>query len=272
MKKIVSIYNKYSKEAQSLLDSDKYKCLKGYEGEFNTQKTEEIQKICKDNFTKLIEERNLEYSKDESENKENYVFYVNNAFRNDNQIDFENEHVPYKITYSKKNRQIHIKALSYIIYPREKTCKEDELDTIAEEAIVKFNDKAFMYNKKISYEDKGKLDRITYDYIAKEGIVYDEMKKIQLEVNIIGLISEFRIVDYKGNNETLIQNFNKEDFLSKINPNIKIVKDLVIRTLDDKILYVTYFNYKDTLYEQVVDVDKGEIIQCSRNHIYNYLK
>lgn len=270
-KKIPKIYTTYSKEAEALYNSDKYKFLQEYEGDFKAYDVKEIQNICEDTFAKLISKNNIEYNKSKSNNSEKYVFNMNNNFKQDDLIDIENKHVPYEITYNKKNRQIKIHALSYVTSPTKTKYKELELDNIAKEIVSKFNNNVFLYDRNMKYDDKGNLEQIKYKYIQKEGIIYDETKKIEFEIQVSGVLSEFIIVDYKNNFNKPSVVFDKESLLSKLQLNQPITNDLVIRTSDNKMLYIAYFNYKGSFYEEIYDIEQDQIVSCSKNHKYDYL-
>ena len=68
----------------------------------------------------------------------------------------------------------------------------------------------------------------------------------------------------------IMPKIKKEELLSKIDKEAKIIDDLLIRDIEGKTRYVFHLKYKDTLYESVFDADTSEIIYYGREIGHDY--
>ncbi|QEK11531.1 hypothetical protein FQB35_03595 [Crassaminicella thermophila] len=269
-KRIASIYNDYSQKADKLLETPKYKFLKEYEGEFKEVGFEHAKAYCEEVFSKLVKNQRLKYDNKDEANNDEYVF------KNYKELDHNKElftvkndisDIDYKVTYNKKTKKVTVMAVSYIV-PKKKY-KEDELDNIVKNTIAKFNQNVVNYYKSKKYDSEGKLSYITYLYIEKNNDIYDEMKKIKINIKIHGLISKLEIIDH-NDKPIILPNVSKKDILSKIDKEAEIIDAFIIRNMKGT-AYVVHLKYGDTLYEAVFDGEDGKIIYYGRNIKKDYL-
>ncbi|TCO76886.1 hypothetical protein [Marinisporobacter balticus] len=272
-KKIIKIYNDYSKEAEDLLNTSKYRGLKDYKGELTAESLENVQAYCQEIFSKLVENKTLKYNKEDGKNADQYVFETDLKEYDPKDIakDLMNGNTEYRLTYDKKTKKIDIYASSYGTSPNSKKYTEKELDNMAEKIMTQFSDQGFNYDKKISYDEQQKIQEITYAYIEKNEGVYDEIKKMQLEIQSSGLITGFERV-YPYHEPITMPVIKKEAILSKIDKEAKIIDDLLIRNIEGKTQYVFHLKYKNTLYESVFDADTGALSYYGREIRHDYLK
>mgnify|MGYP000988660909 FL=1 len=125
-----------------------------------------------------------------------------------------------------------------------------------------------LYDKKIKYDDEGKINYITYSYIKKVNDVYDEMKKIKLILESHGLISTFEIV-YPYEEEMVMPEISREDIMAKLSKEAQVMDIMMIRNMEGKIEYEAVLKYADILYSAVFDGSSGELKYFGQN-LRNY--
>lgn len=267
-KKIIKIYSRYSKMADSLLESKKYRFLKDYEGDFTKEySTEDFEKVklyCEEVFLKVVSNGYLKYNNKNEKNSQIYEFRTHSEEDHFNSpIDDDAQYV---VEYNKKTKVINLDAVSYIIGSEDKIYTEDDLDDIVNNIIHKFNNKLTIFNRKVNYdsEEKMKIDRIDYSYIEKVDDIYDETKKVDITVQRNGMISSFEIM-YPNNEKIVLPTITEEQILNKLNNKAKVKDVITIRNIEGKIEYEVHFRYKNVLYAAVFDGYDGKLKYYGRN-------
>lgn len=269
-KRIIPIYNDYSKKADTLLNTPAYSFLKEYEGDFQKRDFEEVKAYCEEIFSKLVKNQALKYDNQHEVNKDQYVLKTSlKTGLPTSYSELQREDVDYEVRYNKKTKQVVVKAVSYIVPSKKYT--EEQIDNMANDTILKFNENAINYDKKIKYDEKGKIHYITYDYIEKVNDVYDEMKKIEMHIEGHGLVSQFEIM-YPYNKAIILPRIGKEEIISKIDKAAEIKDISIIRNIEGRIEYAVHLKYGDTLYEAVFDGKTGNLTYYGREFGKDYRK
>ncbi|MFT5873753.1 MAG: hypothetical protein ACI8WT_002704 [Clostridium sp.] len=267
-KNIVKIYNNYSEKSENLLNAEKYSFIKEYKGDFSSKDFNEVtfedaKEYCNQLFSKLNKDRSLQDDNSLDRNIDKYTFITKSP-----STGFEMHDEPvWKVEFDKKTKEVSIEATNFTFFPRANNgYTEQELDNLAKETVAKFDNSAFRYYKKISYEENTngkksiKIRSIKYAYIEEINGIYDEMKKIEicLEREPKGLISRFKIV-YPYDENIIAPTISKEEILKKIQPGSEIIDILTIRNIEGKTEYEVHLKYKDTTYAAVFDGQNGDL-------------
>ncbi|MCT4617863.1 MAG: hypothetical protein N4A62_00485 [Marinisporobacter sp.] len=260
-KQIVDIYNDYSQKADDLLCRKEYSFLKTYHGDFKHMGFKKAKTYCEEIFSKLVLNQILKHDNQEDVNHKEYVFKTSlKEGLPSNLKQLQNDQAEYEVSYNKITKKVKVRATSYHVPPKRK--KESEIDKIADETIKQFNKNAIQYKRKAKY-DKTKLDYIEYMYIEKINDLYDETKKIKMDITGNGLVSYFEIMDF-NDQKMIMPIVTKEEILSKINPKATINDCNIKRNEKGKIEYVVDLTYKDTLYKAIFDGEDGSLTYYKR--------
>lgn len=258
---IVDIYNDYSQKADDLLCSKEYSFLKTYHGDFKHMDFKKAKTYCEEIFSKLVPNQILKHDNQEDVNHKEYVFKTSlKEGLPSNLKQLQNDQAEYEVSYNKITKKVKVRATSYHVPPKRK--KESEIDKIADETIKQFNKNTIQYKRKAKY-DKTKLDYIEYTYIEKINDLYDETKKIKMDITGNGLVSYFEIMDF-NEQKMIMPTVTKEEILSKINPKATINDCNIKRNEKGKIEYVVDLTYKDTLYKAIFDGEDGTLTYYKR--------
>ncbi|QXM06454.1 hypothetical protein [Crassaminicella indica] len=272
-KRIVDIYNDYSKNAQDLLESKQYSFLKIYKGDFKDLDVEKAKGYCKEVFSKIVPDQTLKYQEEDDMIQEEYIFKTyeeGNSYKDTFAVKKDKPDVDYYVTYNKKTNKIVIIATGWRVSTTKKYT-QDELDQIAKNIMMKFNKEPYCCKKKGKYDEKGNLVYMKYSYMEKNNDVYDAMKAINIELKADGRLSEFEII-YPRERKFILPTITKEEILGKINQEATIKDCIIRRNNKGEAEYVVYLIYKDTLYEAVFNGEYGNLMSYVRDKKNDYLK
>ncbi|SET81847.1 hypothetical protein SAMN05660297_03604 [Natronincola peptidivorans] len=260
-KQIADIYIDYSENAEVLLNTSQYDFLKDYKGDFPEADFKKAKAFSEEVFSKLVENESLEYNNREDKYADKYIFrtYLERDF-GVRSINIDTE---YTVEYDKKTNEVVVQAVSFTV-PVNIRHTERELDAMANDIVAKFDKNVWMYDKKIDYDDEDKIRSIAYSYIGKTDEVYDETKKIEVRLEVHGLISKFQI-RYPYDEEIVLPTMSEEDILQRINKEGEIIEILIIRNVEGKMKYEVHFKYGSTIYGAVFDGEDGELNYFGRN-------
>lgn len=259
-KKTFRLYNEFSSKAEGLLNTSKYRFLQNYVCEFKKGDIEEAKKYCEEIFAKVVENKELKYSKVLSEDLDAYV-YETEVHKDKGFQDNEDNIVEYNVEFNNKTGRIDVGAVAYTVFhstnlkDKEKNIKK--LDNMAKEAVSKFSNDLINYKRKVVYDDENS-GYIEYYYIEKDKGIYDEMKSIKLVLEEDGLISNFSIV-YPNNKEIVSPKLSKDDILKKLDKKAEIKDIFIIRNLNNEIEYEVHLKYNDDIYATVFDGNEGNL-------------
>ncbi|MBF8984092.1 hypothetical protein IZY60_11135 [Lutibacter sp. B2] len=269
-KKIVKTYNDFSQKAENLLETPKYSFLKEYKGDFKEADCESAKSYCEEVFSKLVKDQTLKYNNKDEVNTEEYVFETSLKTGLPTTLkELQSDDVEYKVSYDKETKKVVVRAVSYSTTPSIRKYTEDELDKMANDVISKFYKNASKYDKNIDYEKGRKIDYIKYYYMEKTNGIYDETKKIEMNIEAHGLVSNLEIM-HPNEQEIIMPTISKEEIVAKIDKDAEIIDCIVVRNIEGKTDYVVHLRYKDTLFEAVFDGETGNPEYYGREIKKNY--
>lgn len=261
-KDIAKVYDEFSIKADEVLNTINYSELKDFNGEdfsgFNYQRAEDF---VVETFSKVVPGQSLNYNNKNDLNNEMLIF-TTHAEGEELDIRIQNQSPQYKVKYNKQSKEVEIRLIGAIIPSMRLT--EEELDSIAQEIISKFNYKGYLFDRKIVYDSyDGKLSSIEYTYKNKIDDVYDQQQEIKLELEYFGFVRELYIVD--NDNKVVEFNFiNSQEIINKINEEA-VVKELIkFINVNGEEEYLVQIIYEGINYDIVFDGNNGNIKKYKR--------
>ncbi|MBW4828218.1 MAG: hypothetical protein KZY61_02965 [Clostridiaceae bacterium] len=258
-KRSLKIYEEFSSKAESLLNTSKYRFLQDYVGEYKKEDIEEAKRYCEEIFAKVVKNKDLKYSKDLSADP--YMYIYETKVQVDRVIEDNEDYVEYNVEFYNRTGSMNIEAVAYSVLEstnlidKEKVIKK--LDNKAKKIVSKFSNDLINYERKVIYDGKN-IECIKYSYIEEDKGIYDEMKGIELVLEIDGLVSSFSIV-YPNNKELVTPKLSKDDILEKIDEKAEIKDIFPIRNVENEIEYEVHLKYKDDMYAAVFDGNEGNL-------------
>lgn len=262
MNNMTEVYNDFIQVAFDLANTEKYGFIKDYRGYFKDGDLESAKKYCEEVLSKLTPNKSLGMDTVFGENPDTYIFTTGNL----NSDNLMKDEVEYDAIFNRKTKEVSISATGYMI--KNTGLTEKDLDDRAKNIFSQFKSNLSLFDRKVIFDDKGKLDQITYSYIEKNNDVYDEMKKIEFTIQRQGIINNFKIV-YPSDKQIALPPVSQKEILAKVDKKGEIAEVLLIRNVEGKMEYEAHIKYNGTLYAAVFDGENGDLKYFGRS-LRNY--
>lgn len=194
-KRIANVYASFSITSEKLLEMPQYAFLEQYEGDFETADFQHAQAVCNTLFSKLVENRSLEFDNRDDVNINTFVFETNKdnwkPITNGQLDTNKNE---YRVTYHKITHEITYYIASVVLPSKRMT--EKEIDDIANQTSMKIHKDLIFFDKKVTYNRSDKrIENITYTYKKKSSGADDTPTSVEMVVGIHGLVNHVKMID-----------------------------------------------------------------------------
>lgn len=260
---INSAYADFCENADAKLNSEKYMYLINYQGDYSDFNYIRAENFIYEIFSKLVPNQQLKYN---NVNEVNSDMLVYKTHANDDGVNIleKNPEPQYEVEYNKETKELTVRLFSYIVPPQR--LKEEEIDSLADEIIKKFNYDGFLYERELTVDSEGELNRINYLYINKIGDVYDKQQEVRISITSYGIVDEFYIVDYDS--ADCEHNFiDSEEILHKINDNAEVIGIYKVKNIKNEVEYLVQLLYEEVNYDLVFNGATGQIKNYSRNDL-----
>lgn len=258
MNNMPEVYIDFLQVAFDLASTQKYGFVKEYRGDFKDGDLGAAKKYCEEVLSKLAPNKSLKMNAVFGENPNTYIFTTGNL----NSNNLMKDEVEYNAVFNIETKEVSISATGYMI--KNTWLNEKDLDDRAKNVLSQFNSNLSLHNRKVIFDDKGKLDQISYSYIEKNNDVYDEIKKIEITIQRQGIINNFKIV-YPSDKQIILPPISQKEILAKVDKKGEISEVLLIRNVEGKMEYEVHIKYNGTLYAAVFDGESGNLKYFGRN-------
>jgi hypothetical protein len=249
---IINNYIELSVFADEILNTQYFKILKDYRGDFSNFDIIRAEAFIKDVFSKVVPQRELNYNNMDDLNADSLIFTTHED-GDDIDISTIYKKPQYRIEYDKKSRQVYLRLVGKVIPSY--VFDEEEIDSIAQDLIAKL-DYEDVAEKTVSNIGIPQLSSFNYSCNNKTGDVWDKQKDLIIELDSYGLVRKLYMIDSDDNinmdfidiNET-IKNIQKKADINDISK---------IRNMNGALEYIINVNYKGIGYNMVIDGLTGE--------------
>lgn len=253
----------FCENADSKLNSDKYMNLISYQGDYSDFDYISAENFINDIFSKVVPAQHLKYN-NKNEISTDMLVYTTHAEDDEINILEKNPEPQYKVEYDKKTKELRVKLFASIVPPQ--SFKEEEIDSLADNIIKRFNYNGFLYEREIKFNSDGEFYGIDYSYINKIGDVYDKSQEIKLSVTSYGIVNEFYIVDH--DNMDLEFNFiDSEEILQKV-CDAEVIDIYKVKNIKGEAEFIVKLSYEEVNYDVIFNGVTGEMKNYSRNGVY----